>query len=199
MTTTINLVALDPRRGETYEIDSRATDGFRHGVVTGQFGSISGDPVALNELADALKAAATGAVYAHALRVDEPGVLPVDLPGDDLLGDELPHETGNMTPASRAVAGEAHAAVAWVWACGGEELPVEPGDWTADEEAAIALVDDFTELHFTLDDEVLTARSRCPHDHIHDRTVEHPRDLETVRGEAEQCTGHPGEDGHERA
>ncbi|WP_181800364.1 hypothetical protein [Streptomyces ipomoeae] len=193
MTTTINLVALDPARGEAYDIDSRATDGFRHGVVTGRFGTISGDPVALNELADALKAAACVAVYAHALRVDEPGVLPVDPPAGD-----PPHETGDMTPAVQAVAREAHAATAWIWAYGGEPLPVEPDDWTADEDGtALALVDDFTELHFALDGEVLTARSRCPHDHVHERTVEHPRDLEAVRAEAERCAGHPGGNAHE--
>ncbi|MFF3730999.1 hypothetical protein ACFYXM_11910 [Streptomyces sp. NPDC002476] len=78
--TTIALTALDPARGETYEIDSRPGDGFNHGVVSGRFGTISGDPVALTELAAALQLAARGAVFARALRVDEPGPLPLDLP-----------------------------------------------------------------------------------------------------------------------
>ncbi|MEU3704818.1 hypothetical protein AB0E82_21320 [Streptomyces anulatus] len=189
MRTTIALAALDPARGETYEIDSREGDGFRHGVVTGRFGTISGDPIALNELAAALVNAARGAVFAHALRVDEPGELPLEP-----RGGELPHEAGDMTLAELAVAQEADYATQWVWACAAEtSVPAEAGDWKADADGtAVALVDDFTELRFTLDGEVLMARSRCPHDEIHERTVEHPRDLAAIQAEAAQCAGHPG-------
>ncbi|PZT71426.1 hypothetical protein [Streptomyces sp. AC1-42T] len=187
--TVIALAALDPARGETYEIDSQEGDGFRHGVVAGQFGTISGDPVALNELAAALVNAARGAVFAHALRVDEPGELPLEP-----RGGELPHEAGDMTSAELAVAQEADYATQWVWASAAEtSVPVEAGDWTAGPDGtAVALVDDFTELRFTLDGEVLTARSRCPHDQVHERTVEHPRDLANVQAAATQCSGHPG-------
>ncbi|WP_435058411.1 hypothetical protein [Streptomyces sp. bgisy060] len=187
--TTIALVALDPARGETYEIDSRDSDGFRHGVVSGQFGTITGDPVALSELATALTNAARGAVFAHALRVDEPGTLPLEPPSG-----ELPHEAGDLAPADLAVAQEANCATVWVWASAGEpSAPVEPDDWQADENGtAIALVDDFTELRFTLDGETLTARSRCAHDQIHEGAVEHPRDLTAVQAEAAQCAGHQG-------
>ncbi|MFJ9239774.1 hypothetical protein ACIRJ3_32905 [Streptomyces anulatus] len=187
--TTIALAALDPARGETYEIDSREGDGFRHGVVSGRFGTISGDPVALNELAAALVNAARGAVFAHALRVDEPGELPLEP-----RGGELPHEAGDMTPAELAVAQEADYATQWVWASAAEtSVPVEAGDWKADPDGnAVALVDDFTELRFNLDGEVLTARSRCPHDEVHERTVEHPRDLAAAQADATQCTGHLG-------
>ncbi|MDJ0466104.1 hypothetical protein [Streptomyces sp. H27-C3] len=188
--TTIALAALDPARGETYEIDSRDGHGFRHGVVSGRFGTITGDPVALNELAAALTNAARGAVFAQALRVDEPGPLHQEL---EPLSGELPHEAGDIEPAALAVAREANYATVWVWASAGEaSVPVEPGDWTADEDGAVALVDDFTELRFTLDGEVLTARSRCAHDQIHEHTVEHPRDLAAAQSEAGQCAGHPG-------
>lgn len=186
MTTTIELVALDPARDETYEIDSRSADGFRHGVVSGKFGTITGDPVALHELAAALANAARGAVFAHALRVDEPGELELEP-----RRGELPHETGDMAPADLAVAQEANCATVWVWASAGEPVPIEPEDWTAREDGtALALVDDYTELRFLLDGEVLTARSRCAHDQIHERTLEHPRDLAAVQAEAARCPGH---------
>ncbi|WP_282792958.1 hypothetical protein [Streptomyces sp. CC224B] len=181
--TTIALAALDPARGETYEIDSRPGDGFRHGVVTGKFGTITGDPVALNELAAALQQAASDAVFAHMLRVDEPGVLRLESPSG---------ERREMVPPELVVAQEANCAALWVWAGAGEAmLPVEPGDWTIhDDGTAHALVDDTTELHFTLDGEVLTGRSRCPHGHIHERTLKHPRDLTATQTEAAQCPGH---------
>ncbi|MEU9778472.1 MULTISPECIES: hypothetical protein [unclassified Streptomyces] len=188
MRTTIALAALDPARGEAYEIDSQEGHGFRHGVVSGRFGTISGDPVALNELAAALVNAVRGGVFAHALRVDEPGELPLEP-----RGGELPHQAGDITPAELAVAREVDYATQWVWACAAEtSVPVEAGDWKADADGtAIALVDDFTELRFTLDGEALTVRSRCPRDEVHERTVEHPRDLAATQTEAAHCVGHP--------
>ncbi|MEJ8654642.1 hypothetical protein WKI65_43080 [Streptomyces sp. MS1.AVA.3] len=186
--TTIALNALDATCGETYEIDSRAGDGFRHGVVSGQFGTISGDPVALTELAAALQLAARGAVFARILRVDEPGVL------IELFTGDLPQEDGGLPSADLVVAQEANCAAVWVWAGAGEEsVPVEPGGWTAvDTGTALALVGDCTELRFALDGKVLTARSRCTHAQIHERAVEHPRDLAAVQAEAQQCAGHQG-------
>ncbi|MCF1592435.1 hypothetical protein [Streptomyces muensis] len=181
MNGTISVTALDPDRDEHYEVDTRpGQHGMYQGVVTGPFGAIEGDPYALQELGLALLTAAASADFAARLRVDQAGPLnPLEAPTPDL---------SEQSPG-QAAAYEAWTNTTLVWGtAGNDNVPVEPGDWTGDEDGnAIALVDDFTDLHFT--DGCLHARSRCRHDHIHTKPLKHPDDLAAVRREAEECTG----------
>ncbi|MDX3165957.1 hypothetical protein PV516_19405 [Streptomyces scabiei] len=179
MNGTITVAALDS--DEQYEIDTRpGAYGMYEGIVTGPLGTISGDAYGLQQLGLALLAASASADFATRLRVDQPGPLhPDEAPTPDL---------SEQSPA-QAAAYEGWTNTALVWGSAGDDmLPVEPSDWTSDEDGtAIALVDDFTDLHFA--DGRLQARSRCRHDHIHTQHLKHPDDLAAVRREAEECPG----------
>ncbi|WP_333745542.1 hypothetical protein [Streptomyces sp. IBSBF 2950] len=182
MNGTISVNALDPDSDERYEVDTRPGKyGMYEGVVTGPFGTITGDPYGLQQLGMALLAASASADFAARLRVDQPGPLnPNEAPTPDL---------SEQSPA-QAAAYEGWTNTTLVWGSAGDVmLPVEPGDWAGhDDGTAFALVDDFTDLHFA--DGRLHARSRCRHDHIHTKPLKHPDDLAAVCGEAEECPGH---------
>ncbi|MFG3157151.1 hypothetical protein ACGF7W_34530 [Streptomyces sp. NPDC048219] len=181
MSASITLTALDPERDEQYEVDTRrGAMGMYEGIVTGPAGTITGDPFALQQLAFALLNACASADFAARLRVDEPGPLhpdepPVPDPADRTLAQTAEYDAWTNTVL--------------VWASAGiDAVPIEPGDWTGDDDGrAVALVDDFTDLHYT--DGQLAARSRCRHDHIHSKQLKHPDDLAAVRREAEGCPG----------
>jgi hypothetical protein len=150
------------------------------GVVTGPNGTISGDPYALQQLGLALLTASASADFASRLRVDELGPLnPREAPTPDLT-DQSPEQ---------AAAYEGWTNTMLVWGSAGDQVfPVEPDDWTGGEDGtAIALVDDFTDLHLTGGQ--LYARSRCRHDHVHTQPLKHPDDLTAVRRAAEECSG----------
>ncbi|MFF4409892.1 hypothetical protein [Streptomyces sp. NPDC001404] len=183
--TAIALVALDPEAGEIYEIDTRRSGlGLYQGTVTGPFGTITGDPYALQQLGQALQNAAASAGFALVLRVDECGPLQPDEP---------PTPDLTSTSDAAAAAHEAWGSTVLIWARAGAcDLPVERSDWTGDGHpcAATAVVDEVTDLHFA--DGQLTVRSRCRHGRVHRRQLEHPDDLADARHEAEYCPGHHG-------
>ncbi|MER5302197.1 hypothetical protein ABT039_22440 [Streptomyces lasiicapitis] len=181
MNGTIVVAALDPDNGERYEIDTRPGElGMYEGVVTGPFGTITGDPHALHELGQALLTAATSAKFAADLRVDELGPLRHVEPSRVDL-------SGQSTAQTAAFEGWINTVMVWGTA-GDAMVPVEPGDWAGDDSGtAVALVDDFTDLHFA--DGRLYARSRCLHEHIHRKALAHPDHLAAVRREAEECPG----------
>ncbi|MFD6534873.1 hypothetical protein [Streptomyces goshikiensis] len=178
----ITVHALDAEQGESYET---STHPGQHGVynasVTGPYLRISGDPVALQELGQALINASASASFAAELRVDKTGPL------KDLTAEQV--DLSGQGP-EQVLAYEGWVNTTLVWATAGNDLlPVGPNDWTGNsDDTATAHLDDDTDLHFAHGH--LHARSRCRHGHHHETTLTQPDHLAAVRREAAECTGH---------